>query len=144
MGSTQDWPHLATPGVLRTRAKHLAMSHRDMLSQLVDIRVAKGMKQSDVADILGISQQRVSALESYDSNPRLDTIRRYAAAVGAIIDINVLEDTPENREVLDGASWAPHQPLWLFVTNVDKPAQGWSTTTRYTSISKRADFALMA
>lgn len=47
------------------------------------------MTQDDLALILEVTRQRVSRMEQYDSNPRLETIRRYANAVGARIDSTV-------------------------------------------------------
>jgi len=64
-----------------------------MLSKLVDVRIERGMTQSDVADIIGTSQQSISKLESYDANPRLDTLRTYANAIGALIKIEIMKDT---------------------------------------------------
>ena len=65
-----------------------------MMSSLVDIRVERGMTQRDVAEIMGVAQQRVSALEAYDANPSLESIRRYANAVGAVFHTAVILDDP--------------------------------------------------
>lgn len=87
-----------TPETLRTRAKNLSQSHRQMISDLVDVRIARGMTQDDVAAVLGVTRQRVSRMEQYDSNPRLETIRRYANAVGARIESQVsMDDCHENQ-----------------------------------------------
>jgi len=99
MANKVSWAHLSTSETIRKRAKSLSQSHRQMISDLVDIRVERGMTQDDVALILGVTRQRVSRIEQYDSNPRLDTIRRYANAVGARIDSRVtIDEWHENQQ----------------------------------------------
>ena len=98
MTNLESWEHLTPPERIRERAKSLAGAHRQMLSELVTIRKARGMKQSHIAEILEISQQAVSKLESYDSNPTLATLERYANAVGATLDISVrVDEQPVER-----------------------------------------------
>lgn len=60
-----------------------------MLYRLIQIRVDRGLTQTDVARKLGVSQQAISQFESMDSNPALSTIRSYALAVGATISHTV-------------------------------------------------------
>lgn len=50
---------------------------------LRSVRTARGLSQADVADRLGITQGRVSRLESADFDRRLDSIAAYMHAVGA-------------------------------------------------------------
>lgn len=89
MSTLESWEHLTPVNQIRDRAKELTESRIAMLSELVKLRVARGMKQIDVAEILEISQQAVSKIEGYDSNPTLETLERYANAVGAVLEINV-------------------------------------------------------
>lgn len=67
------------------RAKMLAKNDYKLMADLVQIRISRGLTQPQVAKRLGISQQAVSKLESYSSDPRLSTIRRYANAVEALV-----------------------------------------------------------
>jgi len=98
MANKTSWPHLSNSEAIRQRAKSLSQSHRQMISDLVDIRVERGMTQDEVAIILGVTRQRVSRMEQYDSNPRLETIRRYANAVGARIESRVtIDESHENQ-----------------------------------------------
>lgn len=83
MTSLNQWPHLANSTLIRERAKHLSQDHRQLMAELVKARVEVGMSQSDIAEIMGVTQQRVSQLEKYDADPKLSTVRRYANAVGA-------------------------------------------------------------
>ncbi|QZT63773.1 helix-turn-helix domain-containing protein [Mycolicibacterium austroafricanum] len=51
--------------------------------RLADIRKAQGRRQSDVADLMGVSQARVSKLESGKlSHTELGTLQSYVAALG--------------------------------------------------------------
>jgi len=57
--------------------------------RLADIRRAHGhMRQADVAAIMGVSQARVSKLESGDlSRTELGTLQSYIAAIGGQLKI---------------------------------------------------------
>ena len=58
-------------------------SEREIVSQLVAIRKARGLTAQEVADFAGLSRPAVSILENGHRGPLLDTVLRYAAAVGA-------------------------------------------------------------
>lgn len=89
MGTLKHWDHLNPASKIRARASALAETRVLMLSELVKLRQLRGMTQRDVAQILDISQQAVSKIEGYDSNPTLETLERYANAVGAVFEIAV-------------------------------------------------------
>ena len=56
--------------------------------RLADIRKALGHRQSDVAALMGVSQARVSKLESGDlSHTELGTLKSYVAALGGHLRI---------------------------------------------------------
>jgi transcriptional regulator with XRE-family HTH domain len=74
------------------RAILLAENDAYMLRDLIELRDRLGLKQKDVAELLGVSQASVSAFESHDNDPKLSTIRRYAHAIGAIISHSVDQD----------------------------------------------------
>lgn len=98
MTTVDAWEHLTPVDKIRDRSKLLARTRINMLSELVRLRQRRGMKQKDIAEILEISQQAVSKLEGYDSNPTLETLERYANAVGAVLEISVQADPePEMR-----------------------------------------------
>ncbi len=56
--------------------------------RLADIRKSLGRRQSDVAALMGVSQARVSKLESGDlSRTELGTLQSYVAALGGHLQI---------------------------------------------------------
>lgn len=79
-------------------ATTLAMSDFEMISALVEIRKSLGLNQAELAEIMGVTQQAISKFERMDSDPRLSTIRRYAIAVGAIINHNVVKNNARPKK----------------------------------------------
>lgn len=77
---------------LMARAEALIADHDNMLAELIKLRRMHGLSQEEVGERMGVSQPRVSQFERYDSNPTLDAVRRYAAAVGARLDTRVIDD----------------------------------------------------
>ena len=63
-----------------------------MMRNLVQMRHKHNLKQSVVAERMGVTQLSVSQFERYDANPTLDTVRRYAMAVGARVSTRVIDD----------------------------------------------------
>ena len=78
--------------VLDARADALFEDHTNMMRNLVQIRHKHNLKQSVVAERMGVTQPSVSQFERYDANPTLDTVRRYAMAVGARVSTRVIDD----------------------------------------------------
>ena len=75
---------LAKPGV--QEAYDALEEEFAMLARAVDARVAAGKTQAQVAAELGISQPAVAKIEA-GKVKNLDSLRRYAAAVGCRIKI---------------------------------------------------------
>jgi transcriptional regulator with XRE-family HTH domain len=63
------------------------MAVEALLQQLVAQRERAGLTQSDVADRMETSQSVIARLEAGRRDPRLSTLERYAAAVGAHIQL---------------------------------------------------------
>jgi transcriptional regulator with XRE-family HTH domain len=86
-------------------ANGLALVHADldMLSDLVEMRHASGLTQEQVAERIGRNKSAVSRFERLDSDPRLSTIRRYARAVGAVIEHRVSDFATSPHSLLLGA-----------------------------------------
>lgn len=66
-----------------------------LLAQLVALRKEKQLRQVDVAASMGVGQPSVSELERGETNPRLDTLQRYARAIGVRIEFEVVNDGDE-------------------------------------------------
>jgi transcriptional regulator with XRE-family HTH domain len=68
----------------------------NLVQQLADLRRKQGLSQREVGRRMGVGQQTISQLEngrSHTSNyhsPFLSTLQRYARAVGAEIDFEVV------------------------------------------------------
>lgn len=66
--------------------KEMAERRRALADELVQRRLSLGLSQTEVAARMGTSQSAVARLESGQSDVRLSTLERYAAAVGYLID----------------------------------------------------------
>lgn len=145
--TTTNWEHLSTPGIIRARAKVLARSHRHMRTELVKQRISAGMRQKDVAAILGVSQQRVSAIERYDTDLTLETLRSYANAVGALIEIKVEPDNARSLRDAEGTPWTEIPLSQHLPSAASKTAArdgDWSQTVSVAAETKRTHFSLAA
>ncbi len=54
--------------------------------QLAEMRAATGMTQAELADVLGVSQARVSKIEHGEISG-IDVVRAYVAALGGSVDV---------------------------------------------------------
>jgi transcriptional regulator with XRE-family HTH domain len=74
-------------------SKQVALSNErewsDLIEQLVEIRVNKGLSQQDVADLLGVTQPAIAQLEYVTSNPTINRIKLYALALGVELQLSV-------------------------------------------------------
>jgi len=117
----------------------LADADDRLLEDLVIMRKCKRMTQSDVAELMQRSKTAVSNFERLGSDPHLSTIRRYAAAVGALI----------THTVDDYDSWRHlgHPPLEIrhryahreqYSTCKDSDGAEWGAFERVELVSGRA------
>lgn len=93
--------HQETDAAIEGRADALHSALDKLLRDLVEMREHHELSQAEVAARMGVTQPTVSALERHDANPTISTIRRYALAVGATLDITVTDDLERgtiNRE----------------------------------------------
>jgi transcriptional regulator with XRE-family HTH domain len=63
---------------------------QSLLDELVALRRALGMTQTDVAHRMGVRQPTVSQFETESSDPRISTLQRYARAVHSRVVLNVV------------------------------------------------------
>lgn len=60
-------------------------ANQALLDDLVERRAAAGRSQRQVADRMGTSQSALNRIEAGETDPRLSTIQRFAAALGSTI-----------------------------------------------------------
>ena len=77
---------------IQARADQLVRNQDQLLEDLIAARVSQGLTQAQVAERIGITQPAVAVFERYDANPTLETISRYAHAIGALITYTVTVD----------------------------------------------------
>lgn len=87
------------------RANTLVENDLSMLRTLYHLRVALGLSQDDVAKRLGVTQPAIASFERYDNDPKLSTIRRYAHAIGALIEHHVTLDGPRGTGSSNGSQY---------------------------------------
>ena len=63
------------------------MAARGLVADLVARRHAAGLSQHEVAERMGTSQPAVARLEAGLVDARMSTVQRYAAAVGARLEL---------------------------------------------------------
>jgi DNA-binding XRE family transcriptional regulator len=81
-------PELADPGV-QARAR-VETDAYVVGFHLKELRKSLGKTQAEVAAVLGVSQSRVSQIESGDLEAmELETLRSYATALGGRLDVTV-------------------------------------------------------
>lgn len=144
MSSADPSAPLMTPEVIRARAKVLAREHRTMRTDLVALRREAGLTQGDVAERMGVTQQAVSKFERYDSDPKLSTVRRYANAVGALVEHRVERD--QGQSILLAAARSTWMPMdvvrFLDIRSNDPKTSLPGTAAWSAATSKQTDFAL--
>lgn len=64
-----------------------------VLEQLVRRRRALGLRQRDMAELMGVKQSTVATFERAErGNPRIETLERYAEALGARLIWKIIGD----------------------------------------------------
>lgn len=61
-----------------------------LIEALVKARTQAGMSQTDVAKTIGTTQSAIARLEGGKVSPSISTLRRYAEATGAKLEINLV------------------------------------------------------
>lgn len=84
---------------LATRARLLVDNDNRLLDELVALRRQKRMTQAEIADIMGVSQGAVARIESGERDPHLSTLRRYAMAIGAVVEHEVVDHSARRPSI---------------------------------------------
>lgn len=66
-----------------------APAEPDVVATLVARRKQLGLRQKDVAQLMGVGQPAVCLFEHHTKEPRLSTVMRYARAVGATVAVEI-------------------------------------------------------
>ena len=69
----------------------MADRRRRLVDELVSLRRARGLSQTEVAARMGTSQSAVARLEASAGDLKVSTLERYAAAVGSSIEWGLVE-----------------------------------------------------
>lgn len=75
----------------------IAISDRLIRMQLVNIRKSKGITQQQISDFTGLSRSCIYNIESGHRSSTIDSIIKYATAIGASVSITplILEDNKD-------------------------------------------------
>lgn len=138
MSDMTDDRHVATldTTLIKARAKVLAREDRELKVALIRVRRETGLSQKDVADRLGVTQQSIHKLERYDSDPKASTLRRYANAVGALVEHHVHTDIGQSVHLAARNKWINassnqgHSIEFMGADRVRATKSGWKTSSR--------------
>jgi hypothetical protein len=90
MTATRPAPgHPSSEWALKRRAEANVSSTDKLLQDLNAARIAAGIIVPVLADRMGITLGAAVKLTRYDADPTLSVLRRYAVAVGAVIEHTV-------------------------------------------------------
>lgn len=64
----------------------ISARRKELAGELVSLRRAAGLSQTEVAARMGTSQSAVARLEAGEGDLRLSSLERYAAALGRTLD----------------------------------------------------------
>jgi ribosome-binding protein aMBF1 (putative translation factor) len=84
MPGAPDVPGLPVmPGFREMALRRMSDERRRLVADLTEQRRSAGLSQTEVAARMGTSQSAVARLETGDSDVRVSTLERYAAAIGS-------------------------------------------------------------
>lgn len=72
----------------------IVLQRQDMIAQLVEARLEKGISQAELARMIGTQRSSICRLESGAQNPTLDMVLKIASALGKTVSLS-LEDQEE-------------------------------------------------
>lgn len=68
-----------------------AVERLALVAELVRLRKAQGLSQTDIAKKMDIGQSAVSEVERSAGNLKIETLQKYAKALGVTIEITLRE-----------------------------------------------------
>jgi DNA-binding XRE family transcriptional regulator len=76
----------------------MAQDPAELIGRLVELRRHHGLSQTEVAALMGTSQSALARLEAGQSDTRMSTLVRYAAALGTTVGFAL---RPDNARGID-------------------------------------------
>lgn len=70
-------------------AEALLEAQENLMEALKTTRRQRFSSQEEMANTMGVTRDAVDQFERYDANPTLATIRKYALALGVVVDYEV-------------------------------------------------------
>lgn len=124
---------------------------RKIVERLRQEREARKLTQADVGTAIGLTRQAIAATEGGRTAPNLDTLGRWADAVGCVLEVRVVPKDPADAEV----PWSQVAPESSEVREVTEErddlaeqvtalAQGYRHATAKQRTAVRALLALLA
>lgn len=95
----KDWKaKILQDPLFQEEAKKYELAYR-----IAQLRVKRGLTQSELAKIVGTKQSSIARFESGDNQPRVSFLRRVVEALGGSLDIKIIDNKEAalNEEVKD-------------------------------------------
>ena len=83
----------------RAEYEALELEYR-LAAALIRLRLAKGLTQAQLAELLNTKQESIARLESGSSLPSLSTVKRVADALDAELEISLRPKTNNSKDKL--------------------------------------------
>ena len=75
------------------------MQRQDIIAQLVEARLEKGISQAELARMIGTQRSNICRLESGIQNPTLDMVLKIAAALGKKVSLSLEEQEEDMSNI---------------------------------------------
>lgn len=76
---------------LQSRARKLVDNDAKLMSELLSMRRTKDIADDTVARRMGVTVEQLIAIDSGTLDPTLGQVRRYAHAIGALVEHSVMD-----------------------------------------------------
>jgi len=83
----------------------LLAQDRKLMAELISYRRSRQITQQQIADQLQVAQATIASFERRGNDPKLSTLRRYAAAIGALVEHRVRNPMHEH---VNPTAWLAH------------------------------------
>ena len=77
----------------------MVLQRQDIIAQLVEARLEKGISQAELARMIGTQRSNICRLESGIQNPTLDMVLKIAAALGKKVSLSLEEQEEDMSNI---------------------------------------------